>query len=265
MIHDFIANLHRPIVTYNRRGVAKPGVVKENHAIAFSSAYEPLPEPSEMPRVGESPMLPGIRIRPKSKRDKLDKMARIDFARMYTVEHKIKAYYFGDVESESLETLITQWVRIIAQEVTEGLLPFATTKSTTRLRTNDNVSDEEEDSDEEEAEDDYDNPSNDEEEEEEEEEGSDDERAARTRPSQTGYGYGGSSRYSTTTDTTAPTSSGYTANQYGYGAGGYGGAYPQHQNYAPSYPPSDYPPETGKSSKSGKSKESKSSKSGRRT
>jgi hypothetical protein len=107
-----------PIVTYKRQGVAKYGVSKWTHAIAFSTAEEPDPQPSERPVMGERTMLPGIRIRPRKKGDKLDKMARIDFARMYTVEHKVKAYCFGDVvERFYLDRLIQQWVQMISVDL----------------------------------------------------------------------------------------------------------------------------------------------------
>lgn len=103
----------RPIETYHRQGVAYPGVVKENHGIAFASLHEPPYELSESPGIGERSMLLGIRIIPRDKRDKLDKMMRIDFSRMYRVEHKtsVWVYHFGDIDKDHIERLLRQWVR----------------------------------------------------------------------------------------------------------------------------------------------------------
>jgi hypothetical protein len=58
-------------------------------------------------------MMPGIRITPKRKGDKLHQMSRIDFARMYTVEHNVKVYEFGEVHRDALDRLIKQWFFII--------------------------------------------------------------------------------------------------------------------------------------------------------
>jgi hypothetical protein len=109
--------IFRPIVTYNRQGVAKHGVIKSNHCIAFTSKSEPLPDPQEAPRRGESGMLPGIRIRPKRRKEKLDAKARIDFSRMYTVEHSVKVYDFGDVYEEYLDWLSNQWIMVFSQSM----------------------------------------------------------------------------------------------------------------------------------------------------
>jgi hypothetical protein len=91
--------------------VAKPSVVKFQHAIAFSDKKEPSPTDEEYPDERESGMMPGIRIVPKDKRDKLDPMSRIDFARMYTVEHNVKAYDFGQVHENYQRRLLGQWIQ----------------------------------------------------------------------------------------------------------------------------------------------------------
>jgi uncharacterized protein DUF6590 len=91
--------------------VAKNSVVKCQHAIAYSDKKEPSPTNAEYPNEGESGMMPGIRIVPTDKRDKLDPMSRIDFARMYTVEHNVKAYDFGKVHENYQRRLLKQWIQ----------------------------------------------------------------------------------------------------------------------------------------------------------
>jgi hypothetical protein len=103
-----------PIVTYNRQGVAKPGVTKRYHAIAYTSSDEPREEIAERPSKEEGdPMLPGIRIVPTMRRNKFDKMSRVDFSRMYTVEHNVKVYNFGNVHAAHLGRLQSQWIKVI--------------------------------------------------------------------------------------------------------------------------------------------------------
>jgi hypothetical protein len=89
--------------------------MKAHHAIAYTSSSEPLSQMDEMPTSTESgPMLPGIRIVPKHKGDKLDRMSRVDFSRIYTVMHDNEVYYFGVVHSSHLSRLHQQWIRVIA-------------------------------------------------------------------------------------------------------------------------------------------------------
>ena len=93
--------------------------MKSHHAIAYTSSIEPMPEENEIPKGIGDPMLPGIRIVPKSRRTKLDKMSRVDFSRMYTVEHNVKVFDFGTVHRSHLGRLKSQWISTI----TEGRSP----------------------------------------------------------------------------------------------------------------------------------------------
>jgi hypothetical protein len=109
------ARTNRPIVTYGRQGVAKPGVVIQHHAIAHTSAHEPEPEENEQPKDGKTSMLQSIGIVPKDKRLTLHKMSRIDFSRMYMVEHNVKVFDFGQVHPSHLSRLQYQWITTIAE------------------------------------------------------------------------------------------------------------------------------------------------------
>jgi len=48
-------------------------------------------------------MLKPIRIRPRRLPDSLHRMSRINFAKLYNVEHNIKVYDFGDVDAEYVD------------------------------------------------------------------------------------------------------------------------------------------------------------------
>jgi uncharacterized membrane protein YgcG len=142
-----------PIVTYGGKGVAKLGVIKSQHAIAFTAKKEPSPTDSERPRTGEGPMLPGIRISPVDRFDKVDQMARIDFARTYTVEHNVKVYDFGTVAKDYMDRLAQQWIKVLLQDDTAAMGALARTADP------EDSEEEEEDDEESESEDDKKKPS----------------------------------------------------------------------------------------------------------
>lgn len=65
-------------------------------------------------------MLASIRITPKSRSEKLDSMSRINFAKMYTIEHNVKVYNFGDVHDNFVDLLRHQWKYTLEREVDGG-------------------------------------------------------------------------------------------------------------------------------------------------
>jgi len=81
--------------------------------MAYSSEQEPEPLDAERPSFGEHGMMSGIRIKPSSRRDKLDPRSRIDFSRMYTVEHNVKVYDFGNVAESYMQRLLNQWFLVL--------------------------------------------------------------------------------------------------------------------------------------------------------
>ena len=87
------------IQTYNRRGVGKPGVPKNEHAIIYTSASAPNPLQTELPQSRyEEGMLSSIRVNANNN-DVLDTMSRINFGKIYTVEHNVKVFDFGQVDN----------------------------------------------------------------------------------------------------------------------------------------------------------------------
>jgi hypothetical protein len=86
------------------------------HCIVFSTRQEPDPDSDERPSgIREKPMLPGIRIKPKKPTDKLDRFSRIDFSRMYTVEHTVPVYEFGMVHRDYEDKLNSQWIYVLTK------------------------------------------------------------------------------------------------------------------------------------------------------
>jgi len=91
-----------PIQTYNNQGVAKKDVIKGNHAIIHTGRVPPEPNADESPNIaaGERAMLQPIRVVANKKADTMDRMSRVDFAKIYTVEHNVKVYDFGRVHED---------------------------------------------------------------------------------------------------------------------------------------------------------------------
>lgn len=53
-----------------------------------------------------------IRIEPKSPRDVLDEMSRLNYAKTYTVEHNVKVAFIGRVHKDSKLTLQKDYLKI---------------------------------------------------------------------------------------------------------------------------------------------------------
>jgi hypothetical protein len=111
----------RPISTYGGRGCAKPGLVKWQHAIIYTGRNAPL-STEEMPADGEYGMMASIQVRARSSGERMYPSARINFAKLYTVEHNIKVYDFGDVRERDISRLIAQWDYVMSANLA-GITP----------------------------------------------------------------------------------------------------------------------------------------------
>jgi hypothetical protein len=58
-------------------------------------------------------MMAEIRVVPTDRRDKLDIMSRINYQKIYTVEHNAKVYDFGDVYKNDLHVFYKQWMFVL--------------------------------------------------------------------------------------------------------------------------------------------------------
>ena len=99
-------NYLRAITTYSGKGVSKNGVKKSEHAIIYTGKEAPSTHPDEEPARGEEGMRKAsIRVNLDHKTDKLDTMSRIDFGKVYTIQHNLKVRSLGKVHQQSMNSL----------------------------------------------------------------------------------------------------------------------------------------------------------------
>jgi hypothetical protein len=100
---------YSPILTYANQGTAKPGVKPEFHAIIYTSSRGP-PERLE----GESQLLKKpIRAITDNPREKLWKESRVNYSKIYTVEHNVKVCFVGKIHKDSEATFFGDFKRIL--------------------------------------------------------------------------------------------------------------------------------------------------------
>jgi hypothetical protein len=115
--------------------------VKWQHGIAFSGDVIP------SPLAGEEGMVNPVRVTRKDRRDNpLEKLSRINYGKMYTVEHKCKVYDFGDVHEDYIALLVANWKYVLDSETyyRRGTAATATTTTTTTTAATQEVADEDE-------------------------------------------------------------------------------------------------------------------------
>ncbi|KAF8853414.1 hypothetical protein BDZ45DRAFT_694311 [Acephala macrosclerotiorum] len=95
-----------PILTYGGQGVLKRGIHAETHAQIYSSHKPPRVSYEEMEKgLTRKP----IRIRPESQSENLDPMSRLNYAKIYTIEHNIKVLSVGRVTNTDGQTLVNDF------------------------------------------------------------------------------------------------------------------------------------------------------------
>ncbi|KAG9230906.1 hypothetical protein BJ875DRAFT_345666, partial [Amylocarpus encephaloides] len=82
------------ISTYTNQGVMKHGVKAKDHAMIFSTENAPPLIKGELERGLKTP---AIKINLDNSRDKLDAASRINFAKVYTIEHNSNVKFIGHV------------------------------------------------------------------------------------------------------------------------------------------------------------------------
>ena len=80
-----------------------------HHAIIYTHATEPLQ--------GEEGLLNAIRVKGNTNNDVLDQRSRINFGKMYTIEHNCKVYDFGDVHKDFLNLLTENWRYVLKRNI----------------------------------------------------------------------------------------------------------------------------------------------------
>ncbi|KFX97575.1 hypothetical protein O988_04809 [Pseudogymnoascus sp. VKM F-3808] len=115
-----------PILTYSKRGSNKPGIKPEHHAIIYtelnqanrSRHHRQTPQVSE----GETP-LPNapIRVEPNEARHQLTMSSRLNYAKVYTIEHNVKVCFVGRIHKNSMGEFDATYARIQHQQDNESL------------------------------------------------------------------------------------------------------------------------------------------------
>lgn len=95
-MHHSHANAHSAIFTYNQQGVLKAGVHAEHHAVIYTGT-EPAPLAGE---VEKGLTRQSIKMSYKDPRHKLDKMSRLNYAKLYTIEHNVKVWFIGHISKD---------------------------------------------------------------------------------------------------------------------------------------------------------------------
>jgi hypothetical protein len=88
----------------------------------YTGDTEPQPLPSEQV-AGEPPMGPSIRVIGSAPYHKMDERSRVNFMKVYTVEHNVKVEDFGNVDPAYEPRLLNQFNRSWNIEGSEALPP----------------------------------------------------------------------------------------------------------------------------------------------
>jgi hypothetical protein len=104
-----------PIQTYQKRGTTKSRINLENHAIVYVAGSEPKLLPEE-----ESPGMGNFPIVIEDKSVTIDLSSRLNFGKVYTVEHNIKVRNIGKISKESLPRLKAALVKSMGVNVSDG-------------------------------------------------------------------------------------------------------------------------------------------------
>lgn len=91
-------------MTYGGKGLLKPGVKPEDHCIIYTD--------SAKPHQSEQILNKSIQMKPRTPRDKLDTASRLNFAKVYTVEHNVKVLFIGKISSGHVDRLVNTFNRI---------------------------------------------------------------------------------------------------------------------------------------------------------
>jgi hypothetical protein len=98
-----ILTLFRPISTYQNRGTTKRGLDPTSHAIIYMSNSNPQRLQDETGMTKEP-----LSVDP-AQGQKLDGLSRVNFEKIYTVEHNLKVMDVGRVSKTSMPKLVGYW------------------------------------------------------------------------------------------------------------------------------------------------------------
>jgi len=96
----------RPILTYGGQGTLKHGIHPEDHAMIYTlKRGEGIPDPLPNEVLRKRP----VRMIPSSERHKLDDASRLNYAKIYTVEHNVKVQFVGHIDRKHEQQVVTEY------------------------------------------------------------------------------------------------------------------------------------------------------------
>lgn len=95
---------NRPVSTYGGQGSAKRGIDAAAHAIIYMCDQKPAKSSDETKLSKRA-----IAVNPARADQKLDRMSRLNFGKVYTVEHDVKVMDIGTVADASMAYLEAYW------------------------------------------------------------------------------------------------------------------------------------------------------------
>lgn len=101
---EYILIILRPIITYGGKATLKSGVKPEDHTIIYTSER---PIKKEGEQLANKP----LRMIPDTSREKLDSASRINYAKLYTVEHNVEVHFIGQIAPKHLQQLWDDYLR----------------------------------------------------------------------------------------------------------------------------------------------------------
>lgn len=85
-------------MTYGRQGLTKSGAQPEHHAAIYSEKAVTYKD--------ENLTLRSVMVEMFEKREKLDDMSRINYAKVYTIEYNVKVLFIGRVIKDHIARLL---------------------------------------------------------------------------------------------------------------------------------------------------------------
>jgi hypothetical protein len=93
-------------LTYGGQGTAKKGVKANDHAMIYTGSKAPK-EVSGEKKLNKKP----VRVQNLSERDKLAPESRVNYSKVYTIEHNVKVCFIGEVHKDSQAVFFADFKR----------------------------------------------------------------------------------------------------------------------------------------------------------
>jgi hypothetical protein len=102
-------------LTYGGQGTAKKGVKADDHAIIYTGSKAPK-ELSGEKKLNKK----AVRVHNPSEKDKLAVESRVNYSKVYTIEHNIKVCFVGEVHKDSQAIFFADFKRTFDESDEEG-------------------------------------------------------------------------------------------------------------------------------------------------